>query len=673
MSKKGMDRKKAVLWIAFAALSLAVMDGCRAGSKSGGNKPYRYDQLKREVFNRRAAEKFLPLMWREDSNKDGVLQPEELAVLWGYGDSELSHWINAEQQFTPQFDQAYNSMLQPDPPASSPAEEQRHKLVLEELAQGRHTLLETDLSKEPPANVNMVRHLMNAATAIERIYARQKGVLDMETKIPSTDTASLMLFHRNQSPWCEAPKTENNPNCSALPMKPPHIFGLYPSAIQTDSKFCNALSKAPNAQELMGHFNVVVDADKQGAFKTASYNEAYKEDMQTVANELEAAANGLAEDESAFKTYLLAAAQSFRNNDWEPANRAWVAMSAKNSRWYTRIAPDEVYFEPCAWKAGFALQLARVNPESLAWQQKLDPLKNEMEKTIAAMAGSPYKPRNVQFKLPDFIEVVLNAGDQRPAHGATIGQSLPNWGPVAEAGGRTVAMTNIGTDADSQAELGKQMSSLFCRATNAKATTGGKETLINSLLHEAAHNLGPSHDYKVSGKVDDVAFGGPLASTLEELKAETSAMFLIDWLMGKGMFTQDEVDQMQLRNVAWGFGHISRGMYTADGSPRAYSQLAAIQLGSFVKAGAVVWKGNEMAANGTDPGCLEIDFNKLSNAIKELETTVLRIKAKADKAGAEKLKAEFVDGKNDFDAIKEVVTDRWLRAAKATYVYSLKF
>jgi len=211
---------------------------------------------------------------------------------------------------------------------------------------------------------------------------------------------------------------------------------------------------------------------------------------------------------------------------------------------------------------------------------------------------------------------------------------LPNWGPVAEAGGRTVAMTNIGTDADSQAQLRMQMSSLFCPATNAKATTGGKESLITALLHEAAHNLGPSHEYKVNGKVDSVAFGGPLASTLEEFKAETSAMFLTNWLMGKGMFTQDEVDQIQLRNIAWAFGHISRGMYTADGSPRAYSQLAAIQLGSFIKSGAVAWKGNEMAANGSDPGCLEIDFKKMPAAIESLETAVLRIKARADKPAA---------------------------------------
>ena len=199
--------------------------------------------------------------------------------------------------------------------------------------------------------------------------------------------------------------------------------------------------------------------------------------MESIAKELEAAAAGLGDDEAALKTYLLAAATAFRTNDWEPANAAWVAMNAQNSKWYVRIAPDEVYYEPCAWKAGFALQLARINPESLEWQKKLDPMKRDMENTLAAMAGKPYRAREVNFKIPDFIDVVLNAGDQRNAHGATIGQSLPNWGAVAEKGGRTVAMTNLYTDADSRTQQAAQMSSLFCKATNAQATTTPRETL----------------------------------------------------------------------------------------------------------------------------------------------------------------------------------------------------
>jgi len=636
-----------------------------------------YNNLVREDFNRRAAEKFLPLFWREDTNRDGVLQPSELAILWGYGDSDPTHWVNAQQKFTPQFDQAYRSMVQPDGSADSKADskddQERHKLVLQELAQGRPTLVETDLTHETPANSGAVRHLMTGAQGIERIYAKQKGVSDFADKIPATDPASRMLFYRNQSPFCEAPMTENNPNCSALPMKPPRIFGLYPAGIQSDPKFCDALAKAPNAKELMDHFNVVVEGDRPGAFKTLPYNEAYKDDMQAVATELEAAANSLGPEEQAFKSYLMAAAEGFRTNNWEPADRAWVAMSAENSRWYARVAPDEVYYEPCAWKAGFALQFARINPESLEWRKKLDPLKNEMENTIAAMAGPPYKPRDVQFKLPDFIDVVLNAADQRAPSGGTIGQSLPNWGPVAEAGGRTVAMTNLFTDADSQKALAAQMASLFCAATNMKATTSGKETLVSSLLHEAAHNLGPAHEYKVNGKVDSVAFGGPLASMLEELKAQTSSMFLKDWLITKGLFTQDEVNQNHLRDVAWGFGHISRGMYTAEGTPRTYSQLAAIQLGSFIKSGGVTWKAGEKAANGNDTGCFEIDFTKMPAAVRDLEMTVLRIKATADKAGAEKLKVAFVDAKDEFAQVKDTVRERWLRAPRASLVYSLKF
>ena len=52
--------------------------------------------------------------------------------------------------------------------------------------------------------------------------------------------------------------------------------------------------------------------------------------------------------------------------------------------------------------------------------------------------------------LPDFIDIVINAGDDRNPLGATIGESLPNWGPVANEGrGRTVAMVNLYLDPDS--------------------------------------------------------------------------------------------------------------------------------------------------------------------------------------------------------------------------------
>lgn len=667
----GPSRRRTPVVLAVAVVLATAVSGCNRDQSKASGPAGPYASIPRVDFNRRAAELFQPLFWREDANGNGNIEPAELAVLTGIPQGERSLWIDTAGRFTRAFDTTYQQMLKPDPVPTDPAEQARLKLVIEELAQGRPTLVETDLTQATAADKKLVQHLMNAARSIERAYARQKGVFGMEAGIPDGDRASRALFYRNQSPYCEAPKTENEAACSALAKKPPRVVGLYPPDIQSDPKFCEQLAKARNSAELMDHFSTVVAGDQPGTFRKKPYTEAYEQDMGSVARELEAAASGLGDDEAALKAYLTAAANSFRSNDWEPANQAWVAMNAQNSKWYVRIAPDEVYYEPCAWKAGFALQLARINPESLEWQKKLDPLKREMEDALAAMAKKPYQARDVNFKIPDFIDVVLNAGDQRNAHGATIGQSLPNWGPVAQKGGRTVAMTNLYTDADSRDTQAELMSSMFCKATNALATTTPRETLISSLLHEAAHNLGPSHEYKVKGKEDDVVFGGTLASTLEELKAQTSSMYLTNWLAGKGLFNDDEVRKIQLRNIAWGFGHISRGMYTADGTPRNYSQLAAMQLGAFMKSGAVSWKAAETAANGKDQGCVEIDFGALPAAIESFETTVLEIKASGDKKRAEELKAQFVDAKDDFADVKSTIAERWLRAPKASFVYSV--
>jgi hypothetical protein len=651
--------------------------GCSSDHSSGPaatgpaiQRPQRHDALSREEFNQRAAAHFLPLYWRDDADHDGAIEPRELAVLWGFPESDVSRWIDQSGDFSNHFEEAYASLLRSEEPIADAAERRRRDAVRAELAQAAPTLVETDLRNDSAADRGMVRHLMRTAELIEKLYARQKGVFELDARIAPDDLASRAMFHRNQSPFCEAPRTQNDPDCTAVVPRPPHVVGLYPREIQKESGFCDRLAHAPNGAELMDHFSVVVAGKTPGTFAPLAYSAAYREDMSALASTLELAAQGYGKEEPALTTYLRAAARAFRNNDWPSADRAWVAMNADNSKWYVRVAPDEVYYDPCAWKAGFALQLARIDPASLEWQKRLDPFRNEMEQALAALAGPPYTARDVKFKLPDFIEMALNAGDQRAPMGATVGQSLPNWGEVPR---RTVVMTNLYTDPDSRARLARTEASVFCAATNSKAGDTKRDSLIVSLLHEAAHNLGPGHEHRVNGADAVTAFGGPLASTLEEMKAQNSAMFLAYWLQPKGVFTADQTDSIERSAVSWAFGHISRGMYAPDGTPRNYSQLAAIQVGSFMSSGAIEWKAGEMAANGTDMGCIEIHFDKLSDAVRALEETVLRIKSQNDRQGAERLKVQYVDGNDDFARTKQVVTERWLRAPKASFVYSLLF
>jgi len=651
--------------IALIGIAFATLVACAPGSKPPPAAAL--DALSRGDFNQRAAERFLPLFWREDANGDGQLQPQELAVLWGFPDDDASVWIDGTGAFTPRFLQAYASLKAP---VAEPAS-RRQQLVREELAQVAPTLIRTDLAGDSEGERNMVRHLMRAAVFIERLFAREQGTFGLETGIPQDDLASRALFHRNQSPFCEQPKTENDPLCSALDPRPARRVGLYPADIQGSPGFCQQLEKAPNADALRDHFSVVTAGDKPGSFVAVPFTQAWTQDMESVAQELDAAAAGLGAAEPALVAYLRAAAASFRSNDWEPANVAWKAMDARNSRWFLRVAPDEVYKDSCGWKAGFALQLARINPDSIQWQQRLEPFKAGMEQEVAKLAGKPYVARDVHFSLPDFIDVVLNAGDQRSASGATIGQSLPNWGPVAKSGGRTVSMTNLYTDPDSITRRDARSASLYCPATEPQYKDGIKEVVLNSLLHEAAHNLGPSHDYAVAGRTGPVAFGGPLASTLEELKAQNSALWLAGYLKPKGVFAAEDHRRLLREGVSWAFGHISQGMYEADGKPRNYSQVSAIQVGSFLDAGALTWREDQLAANGHDKGCLDIDFDALPGAVEKLERQVLGIKARADRPAAEALKARYVDAKDRFAGIKAEIATRFQGMPKASFVYSV--
>lgn len=195
---------------------------------------------------------------------------------------------------------------------------------------------------------------------------------------------------------------------------------------------------------------------------------------------------------------------------------------------------------------------------------------------------------------------------------------------------------------------------------------------MSTVLHEAAHNLGPAHQYKANGKIDRDAFGGPLASTLEELKAQTAALFFTDWLVEKKEITAEDAQKAHVRDIVWGFGHISRGMYDDDKHPKNYSQLAAIQLGWLMKNGAVSWKPEDMAANAKDKGCFSVALDKFPAAVKTLMIEVAQIKGKGDKARAEKLIKEYVDVTGDKKKVHEVITERVLRSPKPSFVYGIK-
>jgi len=633
--------------------------------------------LDRASFNALAAELDLPLFWRKDANQNGAVDPDEVAYLWGVRPTSSAEQWTDGRTFLKAFTAAYLQMLEVRqngyPRQQDPAEQRRRELVRQELAQGRPTLLESDFRRGSAEDQAIVAHVLRAAVIIEGLFASQNGVAGLDGRIPADDPASRMLFYRNQGPFCEQPGTEQDRDCGALPGGVKKLSGLYPVALQQDPGFCAGLEKSKERASLLDPFAVVREAG-QGKLRAVPYSVAYHSNMARVSRELTAAADAIhSKEEGALKTYLLAAARAFRDNRWQPADEAWARMNSTNSRWYLRIGPDETYFEPCAEKAGFHVSFARINQDSLAWQQKLDPLKTEMETTLAAMTGPPYQARRVSFHLPDFIDIILNAGGSRYAAGGIGGQSLPNWGPVANEGrGRTVVMTNLDADDDSKARYLEKAGSLFCAASMQYVNSDPRLENLSVILHEAAHNLGPSHEYTVDGKVDGDIFGGPLAAMLEELKAQTSALYFTDWLVQKQIIDDGTALEMHVGDIAWAMGQVAQGMYDADGKSKAYSQVAAVQLGTLIDSGAVAFESGAEAGNGKDRGCFQVNPAKLKPAIESLERRVLHIKGAGDKADAGQLMASYVDDTGHWRDLRGVIAERWLRVPKTSFVYSVR-
>ncbi len=612
--------------------------------------------LPRADFNRIAVELNLPVYWIADTNNNKTLDSEEFASLLFYPTQ------------APTIDQAYDQIVHA--PRNDTAVDKRRQLVRQDLAAGRPTLVMNDFTSAPDEDKAFVKQMLVVADLIDKLYDRTTGAEAARSKV-APDPESQSLFRRNRGTQCVGPVSSKEAECSAVVGAPKMLVDVYPADLQAKDGFCKILEADKGAEALLGHFNVVRATDS-GGFVATPYPAAYPEESKAISQALTVAADGLKNPkEAALVAYLRAAAASFVSNDWVPADEAWSKMNVDNSNWYVRVGPDEVYWEPCATKAGYHLSFAKINQGSRAWQSKLVPVQQEMEDLIAAKAGAPYKSRKVTFHLPDFIDIVVNAGDDRDPLGATIGQSLPNWGPVsAEGRGRTVAMININTDADSRAARKRQMESLL-DADSAKLYPDSTEPgLLSTILHEAAHNLGPAHEYKVNGKDDDVVFTGPIASMMEELKAQTAALFLLDFLRTKGVITEEMARQSFSDSIVWAFGHVSQGMYTGDKQRKAYGNLAAIHIGTLLDKGALSWDADKAAANGTDKGAFTVHVDKLAAAADAMMIEFGGIKARGDRAAAEKLIARFVDAETVVP--HKVISERFLREGKPSFVYSVK-
>jgi hypothetical protein len=541
-------------------------------------------------------------------------------------------------QFTPAFETAYHDL----------AESQRQESVQKSLNEGRAVIVETDLSGLPVEEKRMVRHLHVVAQLVEKLYMKQEGswqYVDGINARKASDPVSYSLFWRNQKPWADAPQTASDPFANALPSFPKqNAYGVYPEGISADDK--DFFEQLRGDKQLSSPWTAVVRAP-DGTLKAVPYHEYFSEDMRAIASELDLAADAIAglADEKALYEYLRATAEAFRTGDWDAADVKWCAMTMQNSKYAIRVAPDETYWEPGNMKSGFQFWFARIDEKAATLTRAVKPYVQEMENEFENLVPL-YKARKLdKLDIPDFIEMVMRSGDHKSSLGATIGEKLPNFNDQVSRG---VVMTNYYSDPKSKEVAVQKAHDLLVPAI-ADAFTPDKEVATaNTFLHELTHSLAVQGANFITRNADGTArknakgdplttqeaLGGANAQVMEELKAQTSDLYWIGWLKDKGVFSEDLARKLYTDAVIWAFGHISRGMLQGDGTPRTYSQLAAIQIRALINDGAIT----------IEDGKFNLHYEKFHATAKKLLTETHRIQVMGDEAAASALRRDIVDG-----------------------------
>src|SRR6187551_2789895 len=114
MTARLLDLAGSVVYATVLMVPLSACNRHDPGEPSTQAAAPQYNVIERTSLNRRAAELFLPIFWRDDANQNRAFDSNELAVLTGYPNSDRSIWIDNQGQFTPEFKKAYEQMQAAD-------------------------------------------------------------------------------------------------------------------------------------------------------------------------------------------------------------------------------------------------------------------------------------------------------------------------------------------------------------------------------------------------------------------------------------------------------------------------------------------------------------------------------------------------------------------------------
>jgi hypothetical protein len=488
------------------------------------------------------------------------------------------------------------------------------------------TDISADLSVLSPADRRVLAKLVEASKIVDALFLRQAWagndamLLNLVRDQTPVGRARLHYFLINKGPWSRL--DHNQPFIAGAPPKPAGA-NFYPSdASKADlESWLQSLSEADRAQA-SGFFTVVRRAGSQGAaaprgrntFTLVPYSLEYQPELAHAAALLREAAD-LA-GEPTLKRFLTARAGAFLSNDYYESDVAWMELKGTIE---PTIGPYEVYEDEIFnFKAAFEAYLTVQDEAETAKLQKFAGELQEIENDL------PIDPQYRNPKLGALAPIVVvneifAAGDGNRGV-QTAAFNLPNdERAVREKGAKRVMLKNV-QDAKFVKTLVPISKVVLAPADQKDVSFDAFFTHI--VVHELMHGLGP-HSISVGGRQTTVRQELKDAySTLEEAKADISALFALQHMIDKGVLTKSLERTLYTTFLASAFRAIRFGVNEAHGRG------IAIQLNYLLDQGGFVARPD---------GTFGVNPAKVKDGVMGLTREIMTIQAQGDAARARAL------------------------------------
>ena len=494
-----------------------------------------------------------------------------------------------------------------------------------------------------------LKHLVKAGKILETIHLKLDNPNNipfrtyLESKVAQGDKdAEMTLTLFNAQKGMNAIDTESNMVVLAKGMPEPEGKGFYPQDMSS-KEFQNILVKMledgekEEVAQILNQRSVVVR--KGDKLEALDYTEIYKEEFQAMADELEKAAE--TSTNADFNEYMKLQAHALRVADPMAdayADKKWATLQdtpleftitrecyddsmstsiSENPKLQKMLDDAGIQVFP---KDSLGCRVGIVNQEST---DDLLKIKQYLPNMAAMM---PYNDQYEQNIKPEGdskqtmvdVDLLMLAGDCGAYRGGvTLAENLPNDDKLSltiGGGRRNVYHRQIRSGATPEkiqqkldAVLDSEQHKYYNQEADHWFTIG----------HENTHSLGPTQGREKLGKYQSI---------IEENKADMGAISFVDMLTEKGMYTEEQREQILVS-------------YAVDNFLKAKPELSqAHRVRSVMQTQFMIREG---AIEVNDEGKVHVNIDKVVPAAQKMLKEAVRVQLSQDINEAEKYVNEY--------------------------------